>query len=238
MLDASRHKAIFNPESFEHSVHIIGCGGMGSRIAEGLARMGVGIKDQSPIHLYDDDTFEAHNIANQWIGVSDVGHGKAERVALAMRQINPDCDVSANAFRVENQLSLYGVVFICVDSMSSRRTIMENVIERQQNDDIFCVIETRMDAETAVSHCFDPCDEEQSDCWWLYWHSDDEAEHIGGCSEPQSIVSAVYGTTMLALKQFEQFARSEDTYCLSNRVFLDLTTFACSTEQWPLLTKD
>lgn len=238
MLDVSRHKAIFNPESFKHSVHVIGCGGMGSRIAEGLARMGVGIFDQSPIHLYDDDSFEAHNIANQWITEHDVGYGKAERVALAMRQINPDCDVSVNAYRVQEYLPLSGVVFICVDSMSSRRSIMENVIECQQNDDIFCVIETRMDAETANSHCFDPCDEGQSDCWWLYWHSDEEAEHIGGCSEPQSIISAIYGTTMLALKQFEQFARAEDTYSMPNRIFMDLVTFTCCTEQWPLLTKD
>lgn len=238
MIDASRHKAIFDPESFQHPVHIVGCGGMGSRIAEGLVRMGVGISGQSPIHLYDDDTFAVHNIANQWIGVNDVEGSKVERVAAAMRQINPDCDVLVNVCRVEEYVPLSGVVFICVDSMSSRRTIVENVVECQPNDDIFCVIETRMDAETAISHCFDPCDEEQSDCWWLYWHSDDEAENIGGCSEPQSIISAIYGTTMLALKQFEQFARAENTCNMPNRIFMDLSTLTCSTEQWPLLTKD
>jgi len=100
-----------------------------------------------------------------------------------------------------------------------------------------CVVETRMDAEVGISHCFNPHNQRQSDCWWLHWYSDKEADHIGGCAEPQSIISAIYGTTMLALKQFEQFARTQSTYDMPNRVYVDFANFSSASEQWPHLTQ-
>jgi molybdopterin/thiamine biosynthesis adenylyltransferase len=196
--------------------------------------MGVGIPEQSPIYLYDFDMFEAHNVANQWADVGDVGGWKAERVARSMRCVNIGCEVTPHMVEVNEFMPLSGVVFICVDSMKARRSIMENVVEK--NPDVACVIETRMDAETGISHCFDPHDKRQSDCWWLYWHSDNEADNIGGCSQPQSIISAIYGTTMLALKQLEQFTRIGHTYEMANRVYQDYTTFSSTSEQWPHLT--
>jgi ThiF family len=229
MIDTTRHNAIFNPQTFAYPVHLIGCGGMGSRIAEGLARMGVGLHD-SPIHLYDGDSFEGHNIANQWIDVADTSHNKAERVAANMIRLNMGCDVIPHGYMIQEYLLLSGVVFICVDSMVARRVIMEEVIEK--NPGVVCVIETRMDAQTGISHCLNPHDKKQSDCWWLYWHSDAEADHIGGCSEPQSIISAIYGTTMLALKQFEQFARIDNTLMIPNRVYMDFDEYKIRTEHW------
>lgn len=236
MIDTTRHQAIFNPDTFYYPVHVIGCGGMGSHVAQGLTRMGVGISGQSPIHLYDDDMFEAHNIANQWADIADIGGYKAEQVACSMQKLNPECDVIAHLQKVEKFIQLTGVVFICVDSMEARRTIMESVVE--ENLGVVCVVETRMDAETGISHCFDPHNKKQSDCWWLYWHSDEEADNIGGCSQPQSIISAIEGTTMLAHKQFEQFARIDSTFELYNRVYFDFANFVCSKEQWPHLTED
>lgn len=236
MIDIRRHLAIFNPQTFHYPVHVIGCGGMGSSVAEDLVRMGVGIPGQSPIHLYDDDVFEPHNIANQWADIYSMGGWKAAQVAKNMKRINLECDVTAHMQKVETFIHLSGVVFICVDSMAARRTIMENVIE--ENLGVVCVIETRMDAETGISHCFDPHNTRQSDCWWLNWYSDKEAHHIGGCSEPQSIISAIDGTTMLALKQFEQFARIDSTFELPNRVYFDFANFTCSKEQWPHLTEE
>ncbi len=231
MIDSVRHKAIFNPETFHHPVHIIGCGGMGSRMAEGLTRMGVGVRQQSPIHLYDFDVFECHNIANQWIDIGNIGGNKAVEIGRNVRSLDISCDVRCYLEEVSEHIPLSGVVCICVDSMQARRAIMERVVE--ENKEVICVIETRMDAETAISHCFNPHNIKQSDCWWLYWHSDKEADHIGGCSEPQSIISAIYATTALALKQFEQFARVGDTDDIANRVYFDLRTLTCTQEYWP-----
>jgi molybdopterin/thiamine biosynthesis adenylyltransferase len=235
MTDNIRHKSIFDPFSFHHPVHIIGCGGIGSRVAESITRMGVGIINQSPIHLYDFDRFEYHNIANQWADIGDVGSLKVRQVALSMRGLNLDCNVSTYNKRVKWWIPLSGVVFICVDSMEARREIMEQVVE--ENPEVVCVIETRMDAETAISHCFNPHNKQQSDCWWLYWNTDAEADNIGGCNQPQSIFSAIIGTTALAIKQFEQFARMDHTYGMENRVYFDFPTFTCKSERWPHLTE-
>lgn len=228
MIDTKRHKQIFNPDTFNEPVHIIGCGGMGSRIAEGLVRMGVGEKQH--IYLYDPDTFEAHNVANQWVDDGAIMETKVHAVAKAMKRINPDCKITPRAVRVSSSSILKGVVFLCLDSMAARRQIMENAIEQSRWVD--CVIETRMDAETGISHCFDPHNRHQNDCWWLYWYADKETEHIGGCNQPQSIISAIYGTTMLALKQFEQYARIGKTVCMANRVYIDFDTMKAKTEEW------
>jgi hypothetical protein len=236
MTDYIRHLAIFNPYTFQYPVHVIGVGGMGSRVAEGLTRMGVGIVSQSPIYLYDYDMFETHNVANQRADIADVNGWKAEQVAQSMNCVNIDCCVTPHMVEVDEFIPLSGVVFICVDSMKSRRVIMEEVVEK--NPEVVCVIDTRMDAETGISHCFNPHNKRQSDCWWLYWHSDAEADHIGGCGEPQSIISAVFSTTGLALKQFEQFARIGNTYEMPNRVYFDFATFKSSCEHWPHLTED
>ena len=55
-----KSKDYFSPNKVNGKVHIIGCGSVGSTIAELIAR--TGIKD---ICLYDFDTVSPHNIANQ-----------------------------------------------------------------------------------------------------------------------------------------------------------------------------
>jgi hypothetical protein len=231
MINTLRHKGIFNHTLFQYPVHIIGCGGMGSRIAEGLVRMGVGIKKQSPIHLYDGDVFEEHNLANQWAVVRGLKLPKVEAVKDEMQEINEAVAVFTNPYMIEGAVTLTGVVFLCLDSMEARRVVVDEVLAK--NPFVPCVIETRMDAGVGVSHCFDPSNDRQLACWRMYWHSDYEADNLQGCSGDQSIISAVYGTTALALKQFEQFARIGSTHNMPNRVYQDFDEVHTSSEVWP-----
>lgn len=230
MLDVSRHKAIFNPETFVMPVRIIGCGGMGSRVGEALIRMGVG-HEQCPLHLYDGDIYESHNLANQYIDSEAVGYAKPQMLRHQLLMINRAAHIVDHNKNVLGDVGLTGVVFVCVDSMRDRYAIMSNAIEGKSG--IRCVIETRMDAYVGISHCFDAYDKRQCDCWWLYWHSDGEAENIAGCSGPQSIISAIFGTTMLALKQFEGFARSKSTDTMPNRIYQDFEAGIIRGEAWP-----
>lgn len=230
MIDARRHKQVFNPDTFRFQVHIIGCGGMGSRIAEGLSRMGVGIKDQSTIHLYDADEFEAHNLTNQWTTFSRVGMKKVESTKSLMLEINPQSDIHCNIIRLSEFKKMSGVVFICVDSMNDRRTIIDKVLE--DPSDVKCVIETRMDAGVGVTCCFDPNNKKQLDCWRLYWFPDTEADNMQGCGGYQSIISAIYATTAMALKQFEHFARTKSTANMLNRVYQDFDACIIRSESW------
>ena len=58
----------FSPTKVGSRCHIIGCGSVGSTIAENLVRLGV-----TNITLYDFDTVAEHNIANQMFFSSDIG---------------------------------------------------------------------------------------------------------------------------------------------------------------------
>lgn len=230
MLDINRHIDIFNPSKFDYPVHLIGCGGMGSRIAEGLVRMGLGRKDKNPIYLYDHDIFENHNLANQWAALNHLGKFKAQAVRSQMFKINPLACISAYPKKVETGMLLTGVVFICIDSMGGRKNIMEEVIAN--SPEVKCVIETRMDAGVGVSHCFDPRHKKQLQCWRMYWHPDSQADNLVGCGGVQSIISTIYGTTALALKQLEQFAKNKTTYGVPNRIYHDFEECIINTEVW------
>ena len=73
------------------SVIILGVGGVGSYTAEGLARAGIG-----KITLVDRDTVDVTNINRQLPALhSTVGRLKAEVMAERIRDINPQCDVTA-----------------------------------------------------------------------------------------------------------------------------------------------
>lgn len=232
MLDIKRHKKIFNPDHFHMPVTIFGTGGMGSRVAEGLARMGVGIIDKNPISLYDFDHFEPHNLPNQWASAHHLAEPKVVAVKSQILEINPEAKVFAYNMYAEFAGALSGVVFICFDSMSDRRDSVEKIV--RDSPGVKCVIETRMDAGVGISHCFNPHNEKQLACWRMYWHSDDEAENMQGCSGHQSIISAIYGTTQMALKQFEQFARTRNTVNIANRIYYDFDGFDIRTESWPV----
>lgn len=231
MFDMSRHKEVFNPYTFQQPVHVVGCGGMGSRIAEGLVRMGVGIENQSPIVLYDGDIFEPHNLSNQWVIISRLYKRKVHATREMMHEINPQAHILTCANWIEDDIRAPGVVFICVDSMYSRRQIVDTI--ENNTDPAQCIIEVRMDAGVGVVHCFDPCEPQHLACWRMYWHSDDEAENMQGCGGPQSIISAVYATTAMALKRFEQFARTGTVLGSPNRIYQDFDACEVRSEIWP-----
>jgi tRNA A37 threonylcarbamoyladenosine dehydratase len=70
-------------------VAVFGVGGVGSYIAEGLARSGVG-----HIHLIDSDDVDITNLNRQIEALTDtVGQPKAEAMKERILQINPECDV-------------------------------------------------------------------------------------------------------------------------------------------------
>jgi molybdopterin/thiamine biosynthesis adenylyltransferase len=231
MFDTSRHNAVFKADSFSFPVHVIGCGGMGSRVAEGLVRLGLGIPGKNPITLYDKDQFEDHNLANQWVTTGRLGKKKVLAVKELMLEVNPNAQISTVSRNVtQKEYSFAGIVFICVDNMQARRSIVDRLMANRPS--VRCVIETRMDAGVGISHCFDPNNQKQIACWRMYWHSDEEAQNMQGCGGAQSVISAIYATTALALKQLESFARIRSTHGLANRVYFDFDSHHVRTESW------
>lgn len=121
MMDLSKSYEFFKPEKHKGRIHIIGCGSVGSTVAENLARCGV-----SNFTLWDFDKVESHNIVNQMFRQQDVGRLKVEALRDLLTDINPDI---SNQIELKsdgwNGDLLNGYVFLCVDNIELRREIVQ-----------------------------------------------------------------------------------------------------------------
>ena len=121
MIDLNKSLEFFDPASLnDYPVNIIGCGAIGSHVAEVLARLGV-----QKIHLYDDDHVATHNIANQMFTFKDVGRAKVDAVADMIEAINPGCEVYKHEARITPGKTLSGYIIMCVDSIVPRQFVLE-----------------------------------------------------------------------------------------------------------------
>ena len=120
-MDLSKSYDFFQPEKDDARVHIIGCGSVGSTVAENLARCGV-----TKMTLWDFDKVEAHNIVNQMFRQQDVGKLKVEALKDILTDINPEISdsVELKPEGWDGKL-LSGYLFLCVDSIELRRKIVE-----------------------------------------------------------------------------------------------------------------
>lgn len=118
-MNLSKSHDFFKPEDLNARIHIIGCGSVGSVLAENLARFGI-----TKMTLYDFDTVEAKNIANQLFDANDIGRPKVEALADHLKVINPDItqNLRLQPSGYDDQ-KLSGYVFLCVDSIDLRRDI-------------------------------------------------------------------------------------------------------------------
>ena len=122
----SRTERIFGADGMDKlrnsCVAVFGVGGVGSYIAEGLARSGVG-----HIHLIDSDDVDITNLNRQLEALTDtVGMPKAEAMKLRILQINPECDVIVHDcfFLPENSgdfdFTKYDYVADAVDTVTAK----------------------------------------------------------------------------------------------------------------------
>lgn len=110
----------FSPQNVNARCHIIGCGSVGSTVAELLARLGV-----TRISLYDFDTVSSHNLANQMFFESDIGRNKVDAVKDLICKINSEAkdDIIVHPEGWNKDTRLDGYVFLCVDNIDLRREI-------------------------------------------------------------------------------------------------------------------
>lgn len=106
-------------------VCVIGLGGVGSYVAEALARSGVGA-----LTVLDDDTVNLTNCNRQLCALhSTVGRAKAEVVAERVRDINPQCMVIPQNLHytgTELQLTDYDYIADAIDSLADKLLLIEN----------------------------------------------------------------------------------------------------------------
>lgn len=134
MMNLSKIYEFFQPEKVTDRIHIVGCGSVGSTIAENLARCGI-----KKMTLWDFDKVEAHNIVNQMFREADVGKTKAEALKDILLEINPDMEIKLKPNGWNGEM-MSGYVFLAVDSIEIRRKIVE---QHMNNNNIKAMFDTR-----------------------------------------------------------------------------------------------
>ena len=148
-MDLAKSYEFLKPEMVKERIHIIGCGAVGSTLAENLARFGI-----TKITLHDFDKVEPKNIANQMFTDADIGRLKTEALADYLVRINPmiinDLKCNNNGWTPNTRLA--GYVFLCVDSIKLRKQIAQTCAA---NPMVKAMFDFRIGLETAQHYATD-----------------------------------------------------------------------------------
>ena len=147
-MNLNKSYEFFKPESVEDRIHIIGCGSVGSTIAENLARCGI-----QKMTLWDFDKVEEHNIVNQMFRSVDVGKPKVEALRDILTEINPGiaAEIVLQPKGWQGKM-LSGYIFLCVDSIDIRRQFVE---QHMDNPNVKAVFDFRTLLESAQHYAAD-----------------------------------------------------------------------------------
>ena len=135
-MNLNKHREFFNPDDFNDDIHIIGCGAVGSTIAEQLARLGI-----KKLHLYDFDVVSEHNITNQMFLNRHIGMLKTDALTEILEDINPEITITRIEEGWEQGMVLNGYVFLAVDNIDIRKEIVK---DNMFNPNIKAMFDTRM----------------------------------------------------------------------------------------------
>ncbi len=121
MIDLSKSLEYFDPSKVKEQIHIIGCGSIGSTVAENLARMGL-----KNFVLWDFDVVNPHNLANQLFRAKDIGKRKVDALLDILTDIDPEI---ADSVELKpdgwNGETLTGYIILAVDSIEVRKNIVK-----------------------------------------------------------------------------------------------------------------
>lgn len=120
-MDLSKCYDFFQPEKVSGRIHILGCGSVGSAIAELLVRNGL-----TKLTLWDFDYVEPHNISNQMFRAGDIGRLKVDALRDLLIEINPDSapNIKTKPEGWQGEM-ISGYMFMCIDNMDVRRDFVE-----------------------------------------------------------------------------------------------------------------
>lgn len=203
-MDLSKSYEFFKPERCSDRIHVIGCGAIGSHVAEQLVRYGL-----TKITLYDFDTVEPHNIANQLFTADDIGKTKVRALADYLYKINPE--VASDIKLAEEGYTgqrLSGYVFLCVDNIDLRREIATAC---KGNAFVKGMFDFRMRLEDAQHYAADWHDMKSIDAFIASMaFSHDEAKKetpVSACNMTLSVCSTVKTVVSYGVANFINFLK-------------------------------
>lgn len=204
-MNLAKSYEFFQPEKCGGAVNIIGCGAIGSTVAEMLVRLGL-----TDTVLYDFDTVTEHNIANQMYTQSDIGLPKVEAMYNHMIAINPLAEnrIARVNDRYTDQ-NLSGYVFLCVDNIDLRREI---ATLHMTNTNIKAMFDFRMRLEDAQHYAADWRNRDMVQSFvnsMQFTHEEAQAETpVSACNLALSVSPTVRVIASLGVANFMNFVKT------------------------------
>lgn len=203
-MDLRKSYDFFKPDMLDGRVHIIGCGAVGSTIAENLARFGI-----TKMTLWDFDVVEPHNVANQMFRAIDIGKPKVEALAEYLAEINPDikADLKIMPDGWHGQ-RLSGYVFLAVDSIDLRREIAEKFRGSPYIKAMFDFRMALLDGQHYAADWRDAKMVEDFLATMQFTHEEAHKEEtLSACNIPMSVCTTVRVLVGLGVSNFINFAK-------------------------------
>lgn len=206
IMDLSKVYEFFQPEKVDGKIHIVGCGSVGSAVAENLARCGV-----TDFVLWDFDTVEAHNVANQMFTQPDINRPKVEALRDILVNINPEI---ADKIKLEPKgwkgKLMSGYIFLAVDNIDIRREIVE---KHYDSPYVKAVFDFRTMLESAQHFAADWSDEAMKKSLlnsMQFSHDEASSETpVSACGVTLGVVTTVRTICELGVNNFINFVKGK-----------------------------
>lgn len=208
-MNLSKSREFFQPEKVREKIHIVGCGSVGSTIAENLARCGI-----TKFTLWDFDTVEPHNVANQMFRQEDVGRSKVEALKDILEEINPDikAEITMKPRGWEGEI-MSGYIFLCVDNIELRKKIVE---KHMRSAFVKAVFDVRTMLTGAYSYAADWSDPKmkQSLLDSMQFTHEEAAEEtpVSACGVTLGIVTTVRLICGMCVNNFIKFVKGDGVW--------------------------
>lgn len=218
-MDLSKSYEFFQPEKDDTRIHIVGCGSVGSTIAENLTRCGV-----TKMTLWDFDKVENHNIVNQMFRQQDVGKYKIDALKDILIDINPDIngqiELKPDGW---NGKLMSGYIFLCVDNIELRREIVEEHINSPY---IKAVFDFRTLLESAQHYAADWSDYKMKQDFlksMQFSHDEATAETpVSACGVTLGVATTVRAICALGVANYIRYSKGEG---IKKFINIDLSSF-------------
>jgi len=206
-LNLSKSYDFFKPEDCKERIHIIGCGSVGSTVVELLVRFGL-----TKLTLYDFDTVEPKNLANQMFRQEHIGMSKVEALTGMLCEINPEIK---NIIKTEpagyTGQRVSGYVFLCVDNIELRREI---AVANKNNPYIKAMFDFRTRLTDAQHYATDWSNIKMVDDFIRsmdFTHEEAAAETpVSACNVTLSVAPTVRMICSLGVANFVNFVKNMD----------------------------
>lgn len=205
-MDLSKSYEFFQPEKDDARIHIVGCGSVGSTIAENIARCGV-----TKMTLWDFDKVEPHNIVNQMFDQRHIGMLKVEALKDILIDINPEIkdEIEVKPDGWKGKL-LSGYVFLAVDSIDLRR---EFVQKHMDSPYVKAMFDVRTMLTGAQHYAADWSDYKMKQTFLasMQFSHEEAAEEVqvSACGVVLGVVTTVRLISAMAVNNYIRFAKGE-----------------------------